>query len=117
MGGMSGRRAADHFGDRARRGGKLGPRHHRDRGDRDGDIEHRRHAHGEHEAERDGALRVAAFLGDVERVLKADKGEEGEHRALHQDQPFALFDGGRRHLQQVDAAPIREADGNDEDQP
>ena len=69
------------------------------------------------EPERDGALRVAAFLGDVERVLKADKGEEGQHRALHQDQPFALVDGGRRHLQQVDAAPVREADGNDEDQP
>ena len=60
---------------------------------------------------------IAAFLGDVERVLKADKGEEGEHRALHQDEPFALIDGGRRHLQQVDAAPVRETNGNDEDQP
>ena len=35
---------------------------------------------------------IAAFLGDVERVLKADKGEEGEHRALHQQQPFALIE-------------------------
>src|SRR5262245_64072700 len=60
---------------------------------------------------------TATFLGDVEGVLKADEGEECEHGALHQDQSFALFARGRRHLQIIDAPPIGEADRDDENEP
>ena len=63
---------------------------------------------------RGAARRTTSVIGPGARV-----GDRNmlEHRALHQDQPFALVDGRRRHLQQVDAPPVREADGNDEDQP
>ena len=64
---------------------------------------------------RHGALRVVALLGDVQRVLEADEGEEGEDRALQQQ------GGGdalrRRRLEQVDAAPVGGADGDHQEQP
>lgn len=71
--------ARDHLGDGSRRLGELLPRHDRDGSDRNRDIEERGARHGEDETKRKGALGIAGLLRDIDYVLEADKGEEGEH--------------------------------------
>ena len=95
------------------------PGNDRDGGDGHPDVENGRDAHGQDHAQRQGYARVLDLFGDVQAVLEADKGEEGQGGALQHQQggEHGGVAGGRRgEFQQVRLAPEAGADDDDQDQ-
>ena len=72
-----------HLHERRLAGGELAPGHHGDGGDGHGHVDECGEDHRADEAEGDIAFRVLHLFADVEDVLKADEGIEGEDGSLH----------------------------------